>query len=158
MSRLDDLSELVGFFSYSREDDEGSYGALSALRERIQRELRAQLGRSTKTFRLWQDNEAIASGKLWEAEIKTAVWQSAIIAKRQYVDWREFRLRPVNSTEVLQAIERFCADIRKSLQRQWLPPDERKAREEAAAAERAEAERKRREAEAKRQDEDARQT
>ena len=76
MSCLDDLPELVGFFSYSREDDEGSGGALSALRERIQHELRAQLGRSTKTFRLWQDKEAIAAGKLWEAEIKTAVWQS----------------------------------------------------------------------------------
>jgi hypothetical protein len=67
---LDDLPELVGFFSYSREDDEGSRGALSALRESIQHELRAQLGRSMKTFRLWQDREAIAAGKLWEAEIK----------------------------------------------------------------------------------------
>jgi hypothetical protein len=76
MSCLDDLQELVGFFSYSREDDEGSRGALSGLRESIQHELRAQLGRSTKTFRLWQDKEAIASGKLWESEIKTAVWQS----------------------------------------------------------------------------------
>jgi hypothetical protein len=77
MSSLADLPELVGFFSYSREDDEDSSGALSALRDRIQRELRGQLGRSMKTFRLWQDKEAIASGKLWEAEIKAAVAQSA---------------------------------------------------------------------------------
>jgi hypothetical protein len=35
MSSLADLPELVGFFSYSREDDEGAFGALSALRERI---------------------------------------------------------------------------------------------------------------------------
>jgi hypothetical protein len=44
MSSLADLQELVGFFSYSREDDEGSHGALSALRERIQHELH-HLGR-----------------------------------------------------------------------------------------------------------------
>src|SRR6516165_692171 len=44
MTSLADLPELVGFFSYSREDDEGSGGELSALRGRIQHELRAQLG------------------------------------------------------------------------------------------------------------------
>ena len=36
----------------------------------------AQLGRSKATFRLWQDKEAIAPGKLWEEEIKAAVGQS----------------------------------------------------------------------------------
>src|SRR5580658_2211246 len=77
MSSLAELPELIGFFSYSREDDEDSHGALSALRDRIQRELRGQLGRSMKTFRLWQDKEAIAPGTLWETEIKTAVEQSA---------------------------------------------------------------------------------
>jgi len=77
MASLTDLPELVGFFSYSREDDEGSHGALSALRQRIQHELRGQLGRSFKNFRLWQDKEAITSGTLWESEIKNAVAQSA---------------------------------------------------------------------------------
>src|SRR5262249_39916079 len=55
---------------------EDSNGTLSALRDRIQRELRGQLGRSSVNFRLWQDREAIAPGSLWEAEIKTAVAQS----------------------------------------------------------------------------------
>jgi hypothetical protein len=73
MLSLAERPELIGFFSYSREDDEDSYGALSALRDRIQRELRGQLGRSAKTFRLWQDKEAIAYGTLWEATIKTGV-------------------------------------------------------------------------------------
>ena len=73
MASLADFPELVGFFSYSRDDDEDSKGALSALRERIQRELRGQLGRSMKAFRLWQDKEAIAPGKLWQAEIKAAI-------------------------------------------------------------------------------------
>jgi TIR domain len=216
MSSLADLPELVGFFSYSREDDEDSYGGLSALRERIQRELRAQLGRSMKTFRLWQDKEAIAAGKLWETEIKTAVAQSvffipivtptvihspycrfelesflareaelgrddvvfpilyirvpaledeaqlkndpilSIVAKRQYVDWREFRLRDINSTEVKAAVERFCANICDTLHRPWISPQERQASEQAAALQRAEEERRRQEAEAKRREEDER--
>jgi TIR domain len=76
MSSLADLPELVGFFSYSREDDQDSHGALSALRSSIQGELRGQLGRTAKTFRLWQDKEAIPSGTLWETEIKNAVGQA----------------------------------------------------------------------------------
>jgi hypothetical protein len=76
MSSLAELPELVGFFSYSRDDDVDSHGALSALRTHIQGELRGLLGRTTKTFRLWQDKEAIPSGTLWESEIKTAVAQS----------------------------------------------------------------------------------
>jgi hypothetical protein len=73
---LADLPELVGFFSYSREDDDDSRGALSALRDAIQRELRGQLGRTRRQLRLWQDKEAIAPGHLWESEIKTAVEQA----------------------------------------------------------------------------------
>jgi len=211
MPSLADIPELVGFFSYSREDDEDSQGALSALRERIQRELRGQLGRSTKTFRLWQDKEAIASGKLWEAEIKTAVGQSvffipiitptvvrspncrfeleaflareaelgrndlvfpilyikvpeledtarrkndpvlSIIAKRQYLDWRELRHRDIHSANVKEAVERFCAQICDALCQSWLSPEERK-QQEAAARRQAEAERQRRAAEAKRRE------
>jgi hypothetical protein len=73
MSSLADLPEIVGFFSYSREDDEAFARKLSALRDAIHRELSAQLGRSKTNFRLWQDQAAIALGKLWESEIKTAV-------------------------------------------------------------------------------------
>jgi uncharacterized protein len=76
MSSLAELPELIGFFSYSREDDEAFRGTLSGLRDGIYRELSAQLGRSKKTFRLWQDQEAIASGKLWETEIQRAINQS----------------------------------------------------------------------------------
>ncbi|MGH6670825.1 MAG: TIR domain-containing protein [Xanthobacteraceae bacterium] len=77
MPTLAELPEIVGFFSYSREDDDAYKGRLSALRESIQQELGAQLGRSKTTFRLWQDKAAIAPGKLWESEINTAVTQSA---------------------------------------------------------------------------------
>jgi hypothetical protein len=76
MSSLADLPEVVGFFSYSRADDDDSRGALSALRDRIQRELRGQLGRTRADFRLWQDTAAIPHGSLWEDELKAAVAQS----------------------------------------------------------------------------------
>src|SRR5205807_2174796 len=76
LSSLADLPELIGFFSYSRDDDTDSMGALSALRDRIQRELRGRLGRTKVNFRLWQDTAAIPHGALWEDEIKSAVGQS----------------------------------------------------------------------------------
>src|SRR5262249_21649104 len=73
MSSLADAPDLVGFFSYSREDDEGSGGKLSKLGERIQAELRGQLGRAN--FTLWQD-KSIAHGEWWEEEIKSAIARS----------------------------------------------------------------------------------
>ncbi len=218
MSSLADLPELVGFFSYSREDDTDSHGALSALRTRIQGELRGQLGRTAKSFHLWQDKEAIPSGTLWETEIKNAVGQSvffipiitptvvasphcrfelesflareaelgrddlvfpilyidvpaleeaarrqndpvlSLIAKRQYVDWREFRYLDVSSTDVRKAVGRFCTHIRDAMQRPGFSPQERKQQEQAAAQESAAAERRRQEAEIKRRaEEEARQ-
>src|SRR5579871_2391466 len=201
MAVLSDLPEIVGFFSYSREDDTDSYGRLSALRGRIQAELRGLLGRTPKTFRLWQDKEAIASGTLWESEIKNAVSQAlffvpiitptvvasrycrfeleaflerealllrddlifpilyidvpaldegglshddpilSLIAKRQYVDWREFRYLDVDSTEVRREVGRFCMDIRNALRRRWASPEEIKQQEEAAAQQKEQARR-----------------
>ena len=211
MALLADLPKLVGFFSYSRDDDD-SHGALSALRDRIQRELRGQLGRSKETFKLWQDTEMIAAGTQWQLEIKDAVAQSvffipiitptvvksrycqfeleaflereaglgrsdlvfpilyirvpgleeearqksdpvlSIIAKRQHLDWREFRHRDVNSPDVREKIERFCENICDALHRSWVSPEERKEMEEVAARERAVTERARQEAEAKRRE------
>jgi hypothetical protein len=77
LASLIELPELVGFFSYSRDDDRDSRGALTALRERIQGDLRGLLGRSTKTLRLFQDKQAIPPGSLWENRIKDAVAQSS---------------------------------------------------------------------------------
>jgi TIR domain len=76
MSSLADLPHLVGFFTYSREDDEGSNRALSALREAIQNELSAQLGRTHKDFRIWQDKSAISLGTLWEKQISQGISES----------------------------------------------------------------------------------
>src|SRR5579864_1269087 len=58
MLSLADLPELVGFFSYAREDDDG---ALATLREQITRELQVQLGRSARTLRIWPGKEEIAA-------------------------------------------------------------------------------------------------
>jgi hypothetical protein len=77
MATLADAPNLVGFFSYSREDDEDSGGKLSKLRERIQAELRGQLGRTKTDFKLWQDKAAIAHGELWEDRINSAIAESA---------------------------------------------------------------------------------
>lgn len=73
---LAELPELIGFFSYSREDDIGSGGRLTKLRERIHEELRSQLGRRKGNFRVWQDKTAIAEGAIWGDEIRAAVDQS----------------------------------------------------------------------------------
>jgi hypothetical protein len=75
MPSLAELPEIVGFFSYSREDDADSEHALTTLRRRIQNELRAQLGRSGETLRLWQDAEAIPPGTLWRSQIQGALDQ-----------------------------------------------------------------------------------
>ena len=53
MASFAQLPELVGFFSYSREDDEAFRRSLSSLRDAIQRHLGAQLGRTRGNFRLW---------------------------------------------------------------------------------------------------------
>ena len=45
MFSLAELPKAVGFFSHSREDDEAFNGTLSALRDGIQREMSAQLGK-----------------------------------------------------------------------------------------------------------------
>jgi hypothetical protein len=76
MASLADLPEIIGFFSYSRDDDEDSHNALSTIRALVQNELRARLGRSRQSLRLWQDQEAIAPGSMWESQINAAVQQS----------------------------------------------------------------------------------
>ena len=70
-------SDLVGSFSYSREDDQGFDDALSKFRDAIQRELSAQLGRNRANFRIWQDKIAIPHGALWQKQIIDGIKQSA---------------------------------------------------------------------------------
>src|SRR5579864_8699380 len=74
MPRLSENPELVGFFSYSRDDDKAFH--LSPLRLRIQDELRGQLGRTSKGLWLWQDQESIEPGSLWASSIQAAISQA----------------------------------------------------------------------------------
>jgi TIR domain len=218
MASLADTPNLVGFFSYSRADDEGSKGKLSRLREFIQEELRAQLGRTNADFRLWQDQAAIAHGELWENKIKSAVAESvffipiitptairsreckfefdaflarekelgrdnlifpilyipvpalednrrrledqllSIIHSRQYEDLRNLRhLDAFSSEAVALRVQKFCANIVRALEQNWLSPEER---EQFEAQQRAEAEdrqqEQRQQAEDRRRDEERR--
>src|SRR5271166_3279276 len=209
MPSLADRPELIGFFSYSREDDQDSEGALSTLRDRIRRELRSQLGRSAKDFRLFQDKEAIYPGALWHEEIEAAIAQSVffisiitpravvsdycrfefeafrrreqqlarndlifpiiyirvpaledssrwqadplllMIARRQWVDWREYRHRDVvDGTPIGVAVERLCSTIVETLRRPDIPHAETQRRQQEEAERRqaqAEAEHRERE-------------
>src|SRR6516162_4586743 len=76
MASLATLPKVVGFFSYSRNDDEGDNGAVSALANRIFLELRAQLGRNNENFKLWRDKDALAAGEQWKQKLKEAVSES----------------------------------------------------------------------------------
>jgi flagellar biosynthesis GTPase FlhF len=97
MSSLADLTDPTGFFSYSRQDDEHSKGALSRLRAQIYDELRLQLG---KNFKLWQDTKAISEGTEWEEEIKRAISESvffipivtpsSVASKHCHLEFRAF--------------------------------------------------------------------
>ncbi len=73
MSSLANLPELVGFFSYSLDDDVRSDGALALLRRRICGELGRRLRRK---LWLWQDEETIPSGPLWADEVRKAIAES----------------------------------------------------------------------------------
>jgi peptidoglycan hydrolase-like protein with peptidoglycan-binding domain len=48
----------------------------ASLREAIQNELSAQLGRTHKDFRIWQDKSAISLGTLWEKQISQGINES----------------------------------------------------------------------------------
>ena len=76
MPSLADFPDLVGFFSYSRDDDTGDDGAVLGLANRIYWELRGQLGRD---FALWRDKNALGVGELWRENLEAAVSKCSIL-------------------------------------------------------------------------------
>src|SRR5262249_8072004 len=68
----------------------------------------------------------------------------AIIGSRQYEEWQNLRHLDASSTEVAQRVKKFCANICRALQQEWLSPEER---QQAEARQREEDERRRHEAE-----------
>ena len=64
----------IGFWSYSRQDDQLSGGKLSSLRALLMSELQQQYGR--ERIQLFQDVSAIPHGAQWENEIRNALANS----------------------------------------------------------------------------------
>jgi hypothetical protein len=91
MPSLIDIPELVGFFSYSRDDDQGSL--CQHLRDAIQTELSAQLGRTRTDFSLWQDKSAISLGTLWEKQISQGINQAVFFSDYYAAGAKEPALR-----------------------------------------------------------------
>ena len=122
------------------------------------------LGRSDLIFPiLYIRVPGLEDSALWEADPVLST-----IARRQFVDWREFRHLDVYSTPVGKAIERLCSKIVDALERPDASEVEReKRRQEEAERQRQRAEQERRahdeeeqrqrvEAELRRQEEESR--
>src|SRR5688500_5243551 len=61
----------VGFWSYSRQDDELSFGKLSNLRKLLMAEVQQQYGK--ERVQIFQDAAAIVHGAEWEREIRASL-------------------------------------------------------------------------------------
>jgi hypothetical protein len=59
----------------------------------------------------------------------------AIIGSRQYEQWQNLRHLDPSSTEVALRVEKFCANICRALEQEWLSPEERREAEARRAAE-----------------------
>ena len=53
----------------------------------------------------------------------------SIIGSRQYEQWQNLRQLDPSSTEVALRVEKFCANICKAMQQEWLSPEERQQAE-----------------------------
>jgi len=64
----------IGFWSYSRQDDELSKGKLTLLRSLLMAEMQQQFGR--EPIQIFQDVSTIAHGAAWEREIRSSLAHS----------------------------------------------------------------------------------
>jgi hypothetical protein len=92
------------------------------------------------------------------ASLDEAEWRGdpvlEAVAKRQYVDWRDYRRKSVDAPDFGQAIEVFCRKIAKKLREPWLSAEERLQLDVEVNRRVMEEERVRQEAEAKRRPEE----
>jgi hypothetical protein len=58
----------------------------------------------------------------------------AIIGSRQYEQWQNLRHLDVSSSEVALRVEKFCANICRALEQEWLSPEQRRVAEARRAA------------------------
>ena len=165
----------VGFWSYTRSDDDSARGKLSQLRVLVANELQHLVGR--EPVRLFQDTRAIPPGTQWEGELRDALGQSsflvpivtpallqsewccreiaifqereqalgradlilpvhyidtahlnptedcpdpavfALLAGRQWIDFRDHRLRAADSEEVARKVAEIAAALAGALRR-----------------------------------------
>ena len=68
----------VGFWSYSRQDNDNASGGLSRLRAMVSAELKLQLGRAAQV-ELFQDTADIHSGAMWEQKIRDQMARSSFL-------------------------------------------------------------------------------
>jgi hypothetical protein len=92
----------VGFWSYSRQDDELSQGRLSGLRSLLMSEIQQQYGRDR--VQLFQDVSAISAGAEWEREIRNSLNNSTFFI-------------PIITPNFIQS-EWCCAEVNIFLQRE----------------------------------------
>ena len=67
----------VAFFSYTRADDDHDDGLLTAIRERLEGELRLTLGR--RDVEIFQDRDDIEPGDAWEARLQKAIDEAVFL-------------------------------------------------------------------------------
>ena len=91
----------IGFWSYSRQDDQLSTGMLSRLRALLMNEIQQQFGR--ERIQLFQDVSAIPHGAQWEHEIRNALGNSSFFIP---IVTPNFIQSEWCSTEVLEFLER----------------------------------------------------
>ena len=60
----------VAFLSYVRTDDEHDYGRITALRERLEGEVRMHTG---KSFRIFQDKRDLKWGQQWQERLDSTL-------------------------------------------------------------------------------------
>src|SRR5262245_16284015 len=96
-----------------------------------------ELGRSNLVFPILYIPVPALTGDRWRQDPLLS-----IIGSRQYEQWQNVRQLDPSSTEVALRVEKFCANICRALEQEWLSPQER---QEAQARRAAEEERRRQE-------------
>ena len=66
----------IAFLSYVRSDDDHDYGKITALRKRLEGEVRLQTG---QLFAIFQDRNDISWGQEWEQRIEATLLEVCLL-------------------------------------------------------------------------------
>src|SRR5262245_48341493 len=89
-----------------------------------------ELGRSDLVFPILYIPVPALTGDRWRQDPLLS-----IIGSRQYEQWQNVRQLDPSSTEVALRVEKFCANICRALEQEWLSPEERQQAEVQRVAE-----------------------